>query len=546
MCKADLSRSFDRKGEDALMKREDILDAIGAVKDEYLERTENAGAGGVVRSQKEKKLLTFRKWAGIAACACVLCIVAVPLILMNMGGMGSSEGAGGSNNTDGSTVFMSYAGPVFPMTAIGEVEGVTVERELTYDFQPWIPDWYPEGGYYRSSSDVLVEDAYTLTNTTDTEQEVTLLYPFVSSLRTLEENMAVLTDNAGAELTTKLYIGGYSGGFEPATDDEADIRLLNVEEITSWEQYRELFAGDVYLERALYYEADLSDIPVSVYRFTDDYGPERSEDMPNPTIRAMYEIDYDATVVLSYGFDGGYYDRENNVEGRQFSVRQEGNVDYGEPRYIVVIGEDIANMETEGYVTGGWDTDETIENMGVTVTREETDLDTVLREIVALEHEDVSGYEETVPVDFETYYRLFVEMLETYGLLSDSPIARYEEGMLEFMNVFGLKRVCYVETRVTIPAGEAVCVTATMNKDASFDYFCADTENKGIDGYDCVTMLGSCLNITETTANIEDRDMIEIVRQNFGFDLEAGVKSVSLAPEQEHYYLEVRRKAQEE
>ena len=39
---------------------------------------------------------------------------------------------------------------------------------------------------------------------------------------------------------------------------------------------------------------------------------------------------------------------------------------------------------------------------------------------------------------------------------------------------------------------------------------------------------------------IRDRQ-IAIVRQNFGFDLAAGLTSVPLAPDQEHYYLEVRR-----
>ena len=33
---------------------------------------------------------------------------------------------------------------------------------------------------------------------------------------------------------------------------------------------------------------------------------------------------------------------------------------------------------------------------------------------------------------------------------------------------------------------------------------------------------------------------VDIVRQNFGFDLESGVTEVALDPEAEHYYLEVR------
>ena len=56
-----------------------------------------------------------------------------------------------------------------------------------------------------------------------------------------------------------------------------------------------------------------------------------------------------------------------------------------------------------------------------------------------------------------------------------------------------------------------------------------------------MTTLGSNLTCTGQTAILEDRGQIEIVRQNFGFDLEAGIKSAALDLGTEHYYLEVKR-----
>lgn len=571
------------------MTREELIDAIGAVGEEYLERSESAG---MVSAEKEVRMAdgkSNRKWkniskwqkrAALAACACLVLLVGVPLLIQKAPGMGSSnEGAGGgSNNSDGSTVFMSYAGPVFPMTALEGGEALTVERDITFDFEPWIPrwysneqrlaelkeqvpnltreelavaakdyeKWYPEGGYYRASSDIMVEDTYTLTNTTAKKQTVQLLYPFVSSMRDLEENQPILTDKAGAKLETVLHMGGYSGGFQAVAGAENQELLLNIEEITGWEQYKALLSEEAYRKHALYYQADVSDIPVVVYRFTDEYGPEATEKMPNPSIRVMFELDEEKTQVLSYGFNGGYCDSEKGIRGRNFSVRQENDRDYGEPRFLIVIGEDVMNMETTAYVTGGWDTEDTIENAGVTITREETDMDTILREIVALEHAEVTGYQEGAKVDFETYYRMFVDMLESYGMLSEHPVARYEDGMLEFMDVYGLKRVCYLETEVTVPAGKSITVTASMEKDASYDYYCAHTKNQGINGYDMVTKLGSSLTFSKMTAHIKDYDLVEIVRQNFGFDLENNVKVVQLSGEQEHYYLEVRKRARED
>ena len=577
------------------MNKEMLIDAIGAVREDYLERSEQDSVRKL-QSQPEEELLQGKskqkrvlhfasKWQILATCACLLLAVGTVGfgLLMRYGGFGSSgnAGAGGSGSDDGSSVFMSYAGPVFPMTSTEGGEELLVERNITYDFLPWVPEWYsneqrleelqaevpnltakelaaaaadyaewyPEGGYYRSSGDVLVQDSYILTNPTEEEKEVTLLYPFVSSVRNLEENRPVLldgTEEKGTALEATLHIGSYSGGFK-GVDGSADAAaLLNVEEITCWEEYKELLSDGTYEEHSLYYKADVSDIPVVVYRFTEEYGPEASDDMPNPTLRAMFEMDFNKTEILSYGFNGGYRDSDKGLAGLQYSIRKEGNIDYGKPCFILVLGEDVKNMEVTGYVTGGWDTKEVIADTGVTVTREETDLDTVLREIVALEHEQITGYQEGARVDFETYYCLFVDMLETYGRLSETPIARYEDGMLEFMDVYGVKRVCYLETRVRVPAGESITITASMHKKPSYDYYCAHTENQGISGYDMVTRLGTNLQIKATAAHIEDRDMVEIVRQNFGFDLSAGVKSVSLDGEVEHYYLEVRTKAEEE
>ena len=83
-----------------------------------------------------------------------------------------------------------------------------------------------------------------------------------------------------------------------------------------------------------------------------------------------------------------------------------------------------------------------------------------------------------------------------------------------------------------------------MTKEASIDFACANTEHRGICGYDLVTELGSNLACTAQTATLADRGFIEIVRQNFGFDLENGVNTVTLDQAQEHYYLEVRRAAE--
>lgn len=512
------------------MKREELFEAIGKADPTLLERSE----------RRERKRYGWVKWVAIAACLCLA--VGIPFRLLWRGTGKGGSGHGG----DGSTVFMSYAGPVFPLTALEGGEGVTARREVTLDFAPWVSQEGGEGGF--SSTDILVTDRYTLTNPTGEDRTVRVLYPFASALASLGKTTPELTAD-GTALDAELIVGAYSGGFQPAAGDSGESGLLlNLEELNSWEEYKALLEDGSYLADALSDAPDFSDIPVVVYRFTDEYGPEASKDIPNPTIRAVFSLDYDQTTVLTYGFNQSSYDRANGSMGVGFSIPRVGAVDYGEPHYLIVVGEDIGKLETAAYVTGGWDTKETLDNAGVTIAREETSLDAILREVAekevasCLNTEWMTDWPEGL--DFETYYSLLCRYLICYGTLSDDAAARYGTGSLEdeMGDVESVQRVCYLSAEVQIPAGESVTLTATMCKAASLDYYCSGSENVGIMGYDLVTKLGSSLTFTGMTATLEDRGEIEIVRQNFGFDLENGVKTVALDPEEEHYYLEVREK----
>ena len=544
------------------MKSDELLDAIGEAKDEYVQDVRNA---------KVKKIPGWAKWTSAIA-ACLVLTIGVSLFF---GGMGGNAGAGGSGHEDGST-FMSYAGPVFPLTLREENAAISADRTVTMDFAPWVPvwisneeeaasrtnlteaekqdvldtynEWYPEGGRYQSSGHILVSDTYTLSNQSTEDQTIRILYPFASSLNGLSENRPTITINEEA-INTELHAGSYAGTFQGAWENWAETHenpgSLNLQYIESWEGYEALLSDGSYLERALGDYPDLSHIPVIVYKFTDAWGPAEDDDagIPNPSIRIMFEMDYDKTNVLSYGFHSGSNDRENGIMGRGFSIREEGERWYGNPYYLIVIGDDVQNMTSQGYVTGGWDTKNEVES-GVTITRTESDLESALREAASFyygEMTDVQNYVETDPeYGFEMYYGLLKEHLLAYGVLSEKEIDRYASGWIEELDIVGVDRVFWLEAEITIPAGESVTLTAAFEKEPSFDFTCADTANKGISGYDMVTALGSNLLFTQQTACLEDRGQIEIVRQNFGFDLENGIKEVILDLSVPHYYLEVK------
>ena len=178
----------------------------------------------------------------------------------------------------------------------------------------------------------------------------------------------------------------------------------------------------------------------------------------------------------------------------------------------------------------------------MTVERYESDLETVLREVLTQYCNQRTYITQPDPEILEVRYRAVVEQLLLYGPLASQSTQRYAYGPLEdlFSDAWDFQRVCWLEAQVTVPAGGRLTVTAAMEKEGSYNYNC-DRANEGARGYDLMTTLGSNLVCTEQTATLEDRGQIEILWQNFGFDLDAGIKTVELEAETEHYFLTVRR-----
>lgn len=536
------------------MKKETLFDAVGAVDD--------ALAAESIRPARRKK--AWLRWGALAAClALVVAAGGGALRYFNFGG---NAGGSGANAPGAAMSFQSYAGPVLPLT-LREPDGdITAARTITLDFAPWVKqwrdneaeaaeaeglteeerqvmlaqyeEWFPEGGYFTWSDDILVTDSYTLTNHSDADRTVRVLYPFAGSLQELGERLPTLTLD-GAELAPlALHAGKYTGGFTGAWGSAEAGASLNLDS-ADWTGYQAALSGGDYLESALSGWPDLSGVAVTVYRFTN---PAALEEGENPSIRAKFSLDYEKTAVLSYGFSSGRFDREAGTMERGYGIPKAGWADYGEPCYLIVIGEDVTDFSVAGYGSGGPEAEDAI-GFDVTVTRYETDLDSVLREITE-NYMFTDRYERLAAgaENYELWYGAFCDCLTAYGPLSGSGVQRYDTGMLGDLNFDVMERVFYLEAELTIPAGGSVELAAAMRRPASYDYTCANTDKKGLRGYDLATALGSVLTCTEQTAVLEDRGRIEIVEQNFGFDLEAGVRSVALDPAQEHYYLLVREK----
>ena len=99
-------------------KSERLFEALSALKDSTIDE----GA----QEPPAKKKFHWRRWTALAACLAVAVLgVGTFTGLIPLFRMGGS--AGGSGH-DGASTFMSYAGPVFPLTLKEENDSITAQR----------------------------------------------------------------------------------------------------------------------------------------------------------------------------------------------------------------------------------------------------------------------------------------------------------------------------------------------------------------------------------------------------------------------------------
>ena len=278
-------------------------------KTDYLAQVENLHASQQLRERiaalpaaRRQPRRRFRPWMGVCAGLAVVVLGGVWLLLR----IGGSSGGAGAGHDEAST-FMSYAGPVFPLTTLEDVN-LTAERHITLDFAPW------QDG---NSTKIEVKDSYVLTNPTDADQTVTLVYPFAGSFYEL---YPVTLTADGTELETAIYPG--VGGNQS---------------VESWEEYAAIIKGGDLT--AAHQEAPTLDTPVTVYSFTDFVLLE--SDAIAPTLAVTYPWSEDAPAVLTYGFDGSGIDEEAGWAQRHFSLPNSNSPHAEDPRLLIVVGDPL-------------------------------------------------------------------------------------------------------------------------------------------------------------------------------------------------------------
>ena len=160
------------------MKAERLFQILGLVDESLIEEADTASSPAAVQRRP-----SWVRLLAAAACLAVICAGAWGLWQSNPGAGTGSPGdaalAGGESGGDGhspGTTFLSYAGPVFPLTTAETNTRLTAGRTVTWDFAP---------GSYEDGSPrqwgAKVTDSYTLTNPADGSVTVNALYPVSTS-----------------------------------------------------------------------------------------------------------------------------------------------------------------------------------------------------------------------------------------------------------------------------------------------------------------------------------------------------------------------------
>ena len=431
--------------------------------------------------------------------------------------MAGCNNIGNDEARQGITDFMSYGGAVFPLSLMDTYNGIIATRNIVFDFN----------GFGRSSderlhmfhNDIRVSDRYLLTNATAEDKAITIVYPFAMSFGDLERLLPTMTIN-GSTVDATLWAG-----------DRIDVQ--------TWRDFANVLSDDSYFLQAITSVPDLSQ-QVIVYEFTNAH-TENTRAVA-PTLAASFNIDFDRTKILTYGFNGGVIDTDNNFMRQSFFVPRLVE----RSQYLIIIGDDIANFSLQGYGNGALNRGDEID-----VTVDVRRFEAVLGDTWEILLRDFA--DDFATTDWHSPHHTMISNLffnASAALLHDTQeseiIARrifFGVGTLEdlFSHTLWASRIFYLTAKISIPAGATISVNVDMIRPGSYDFFKVRTGNEGLNGYDMFTTLGSTMAFDNVSVEIVGTEYIEIVRTNFGTAPNNRTYIASLDIDEPHFYIEVRR-----
>ena len=141
---------------------------------------------------------------------------------------------------------IGYSGPILPLTAEGNTDGLRLVRQLTL---------YLDEAHYRLTArfpDFPVTDCYILENTADSAKTVTLLYPVITDCTTDAAAWPVIELRGNGKMETvtpDLYVGVFTGWYTGGAVE--DPHTLNPQAPSTAQEYEALLSDGSYRRDAL-------------------------------------------------------------------------------------------------------------------------------------------------------------------------------------------------------------------------------------------------------------------------------------------------------
>lgn len=435
----------------------------------------------------------------------ILLILAGTIVWLGLGMVLNTDGGGSGE-------YSSYYGPVLPLTATSGGEALEVQRHVDYDFstyENYTPNIWGDG-------EAIVTDTYRLTNPGDTEITARLVYPYEGRFCDERKYTPTITVE-GQEIKGQLL----------ASVDEGQ-EILRAREFEEYQQ--RMTACDFYTEALQ--EPPEADIPVKVYHFTDiTY---HGEAYPYVFLTLEFSIPEGVGVWVNH-FDVLH---SETMEGPH-EIWFRDDLDERDGAYLFTVGGDIEDLTFGGNL--GHNVTETSALTNVTCEYEtyETTFDALVWEL-AQKYDYWAVHTDDPDPGLMTPELLYREAMKLLGEEADRAYdgVSWAVSVVEssFEMVITETRLLYWVFEVTVPAGETVEVEASYHQEANRD---VGGPKKARHGYDLATRLGSSLEFTGLSASVSNTAYIEILRQNFGFNLRKNITRVELDLQEERYYLEV-------
>ncbi|MBQ7337550.1 MAG: hypothetical protein IJW40_03740 [Clostridia bacterium] len=475
-----------------------FLAAMGEIGDDLILSAQLPAPAPISQCDKGSRVSRILRRGGWVAAAAVLLIAAILLPLMSRTFVPAHDSADYSVLNDG-LHYMSYEGPVMPLSADESYPALSVLRALTYDFSAF---------GYGSYSTAQVYDQYTLTNTGDEAITAQLLYPFSATLAQEDTRMPTLTLGEQT-IAARLIVGAA---------DTAYV-LQDARKSPGYEDYVTLLSDGSYYQNARS-PAPALNFPVTIYAISDYAIHGKGT---NPTLNISFSMDPQKTGVMTVGFNGGTNDADKGYYARHVSIPAPDEYGYGEVYYLVFVGEDIRDYTLQGYEDGGCDRGEEIDITAKVTRYESTLLEFIQTQIDKVDFSD--ALTQQYNADGESVRRILSHLTQEEYLAQiakllteDIEYGNYTQWGYHFRTleeilsaVRSSERVMCLAFEVSIPAGESVQLCASMKKDASVNY--AETESGGF-GFDMICTLGSTLSIQGQTITVTGSECVTVTQHN--------------------------------